>query len=377
MSQLVNQLAPHMRAFFQAFFQSNQGSGGSPGGAPGGSPGSSPDASLEALRERVGAELEITVGRYRRYHGPGSLIGNHLFLPSNAIHVERELVYFAGSAPRYTFYQASDSAAAQAQPATPPTGGTPPAGGTPPPGGASPTPTPVLQSLPPYQYTLVRVDERVDPLTDEASEMTRLFRGLDAPVAGAAPPATPRSQQWSQAIIALREREPNAFSTPLESLANVPGGIPATDLAEYKRIMYQLGTYLADGRGTYYPKRNQSVMGEGGLPIEFPEGTTIEYRRLNTREIALEVGQVYCMANMPDGWGSGIDRQVGSYREIIFKLERAAEGGTLLVPISWSTRTIAWNGAPPRDFYDFCFFICEVTGDPEPEIVPEDPATPG
>ncbi len=370
MSQLLDQLAPQMRAFFDAFFAGNE-----------------QVHSLEELRDQVGPELEITVGRHRAYQGPATNINGHLYLPRGAVHVERDMVYFTGADRRITFYQAADSAAAQPNPnatpgTVPPTTTTPPTSGTPstgsPPPGTQPAPTPP-SNLPPYQYTLVKIVELADPYFDDVPTMTRLFAGLSAAVpaapgaSGSGTPAQPgRAAAWAEAIAAQRTRNANVFLAPLESLTSPPQGIPARDIAEYKDVMYRMCTYLRDGQGTYYSKQLQSVPGAGGLPTAFPEGTTDEYRALNAREVSCEPGSVYCLVNLPDGWGTGVDRQAGVFKEILFKLVPAEGGGTQLVPISWGTRVIAWGSARARDFFDFCFFVAEAI--PAPDATEPPPA---
>jgi hypothetical protein len=218
--------------------------------------------------------------------------------------------------------------------------------------------------------------ERLDPVFDTAPTMRRLLASLDAPRPDQpAPTGAPSSRAgaWAEALAAQQQRDANLFRLPLERLSSPPTGVPARDLEEYKQVMYRLATYLRDGMGTYYPKQIMSVMGANGLPAAFPEGTTDEYRAINAREIALEPGQIYCLANLPDGWGTGVDRQAGVFKEIVWKLSPAAGGGTELIPISWGTRVIGWGNARPRDFFDFCFFIAEAITAPERDEPPPPP----
>ena len=268
MSQLLDQLAPHMRAFFDAFFQGN-----------------AQTHSLEELRQQVGPELEITVGRYRPYQGQSVDIHGHLYLPRAAIHVERDMVHFSGSGRLVRFYQAADVATAPPA-ASPGAGGALPTGG---PAGTNGPPVAATTSLPPYQYTLVRVVELVDPLVDDVATMTRLLSGLTAvppgPGGNAAPPQPGRARQWAEAIAAQRERDPQVLAGPLEALSTPPAGSPAVDIAEYKEVMYRMCTYVRDGSGTYYPKNLPPS--DGGMPKAFPEGTTDEYRAFNAREVAV------------------------------------------------------------------------------------------
>lgn len=329
MSELLNQLQPSMRAFFEAFL-----------------PGTEQIPDLEALHRQVGPELEITVGRHLPFEGYASNVAGYLLLPRFAIHVEPDLVHFTfvqrGNRRVPQFFQAEGSPAPN-----PPATGTP-APGAPPPGAQRP-------ARGSYQYSLVKIHERIDPMMDDEATMTRLLS--DFPAEQGRPPDPAAPARWARALLAMRQADIEQFRRPLEELRELPANAPTSDVELYKRVMYAFATYLRDGRGTYYPKQIQSVPGEGGLPTGFPEGTTLEYRRINTEELVLEPNKTYCLVNVPDGWGTGIDRQAGHFREIVFRLDEAEGGGVSLFPVSWATRIIELGNAPTRDFFDFCFFV--------------------
>jgi hypothetical protein len=328
-SELLNQLQPSMRAFFEAFL-----------------PGTDPMPDLEALHQAVGPELEITVGRHLPFEGYASNVAGYLLLPRFAIHVEPDLVHFRfmqrGNRRVPQFFQAEERPAPAAPaPGTPATGASPP--GAP------------RVGRRPHQYSLVKIHERIDPMMDDEPTMTRLLADLPAEEGRPPDPAAPA--RWARALLAMRQADIEQFRRPLEELREPPANAPTRDVELYKRAMYTFATYLRDGRGTYYPKQLQSIPGEGGLPTEFPEGTTLEYRRINTEELVLEPNKIYCLVNVPDGWGTGVDRQAGHFREIVFRLDEAEGGGVALSPVSWATRVIELGNAPTRDFFDFCFFV--------------------
>lgn len=318
MSELLNRLQPSMRAFFEAFLHGNR---------------DTPD--LETLRQQQGAELEITVGRHLPYEGYASDIAGYLLLPRFAIHVEPKLVHFTpaqrGNRRIPQFYQAADTEPQAGQ-----------------------APAPARRA---HQYSLVKVHERIDPMMDDEATMTRLM--ADFPVADGQPPNPGAAAAWARALLAMQTADVEFLRRPLEELTELPANAPTRDVALYKQIMYAFATYIPDGRGSYYAKQLERATGREGLPTAFPEGTTLEYRRLNTEELVLEAAKKYCLVNVPDGWGTGVDRQIGQFREIVFRLDEAPGGAVVLHPVSWATRLVEWGDAPTRDFFDFCFFITE------------------
>ncbi len=219
----------------------------------------------------------------------------------------------------------------------------------------------------PFEYSLLRVVERVDPLHDSQADMERILADLRPPSTWNTEPAPGTSSQpsgmaqtWAAAVMQQREGDADAFRNPLSLLEAVPEHMPTRDLGEYRQIMLRYFTYTTDGVGHYYPKVNQGVPGQGGLPTRFPEGTTEQYRRLNVEEIELDPGK-YCLALVPDGWAEGVDRQVGRFREIVFEIRPVQDGGFTLHPVHWAARTVRWGDAPARDSYVFCFFIVDTT----------------
>lgn len=349
MSELLNQLQPAMRAFFEAFLGHND------------------RPTLEELHEEVQGDLEITVGRHRPYGGSTQMVAGMPFLPQYAVHVEPKLVFFNGSGRQLRFFQEmplpSRSEEENAQHS-------------------------IAPRIKPYEYSLMRVVERVDPRIDDLQKMKALLADMRPPSTwgtDADPTAAPQSgmgDAWADAVIAQRQadtelppegqpRPPN-FETPLGELEAPLPHMPAVSLEEYRLIMKRFFTYYDNPDGDYYPKAVQTFMGENGEPVQFPDGTTHEYRRLNVREVQLEPG-TYCLVQVPDGWGSPnrTDRQVGRFREIVFEIRPASEGGFTLHVVHWAARTVRWGDAPARDSWDFCFFNVDTTQEQRDEPPPE------
>ena len=351
MSELLNQLQPAMRAFFEAFL------------------GHDERPTLQELYEEVGADLEITVGRHRPYGGSTQMVAGMPFLPHYAVHVEPKLVFFTGSGRHLRFFQEMPLPSRSEEEGAPQS---------------------IAPRVKPYEYSLMRVVERVDPRIDDLQKMKQLLADMRPPATwgtDADPSAAPPSGMgdvWADAVMAQRQADADApepapgqppqpsFETPLGQLQGPLPEMPDVSLEDYRLIMKRFFTYYDNADGDYYPKATQSIVGANGEPVEFPEGTTAEYRRLNVREVQLEPG-TYCLVQVPDGWGSPTrtDRQVGRFREIVFEIRPGSEGGFTLHVVHWAARTVRWGDAPARDSWDFCFFNVDTTQEQRDEPPPE------
>jgi len=301
-----------------------------------GQSGGGPLAPDELLRhaERLGSELEITVGEYRPYGGTVPMCSGVTVPADRAIHLSPALVSL----------EAGDGGRVEVRHEHP------------------------SMSMMPRTYVVRWLVERADLLYDDEATLRRVLRDLR-------PPATWRAEgeaddaaedagdsaagnenetedaptlgdRVASAVAALEAREELPLS--LDEIEAVPDGLDLT-LEDYRAILARFFTF--DESGDYYPKWFFSG-------ATFPEDTTEGYRRRNVESPALQPGFVHVLGNVPAGFASGEGEAVpGRFREFVVRIVPAEEGGPLgFDVINSAVRTIAVDGAPARDIFDFCFF---------------------
>lgn len=291
-------------------------------------------AELAQHVQRLGAELEITLGVYRPFLGLVPLCGGVTVPATHALHVSRTLVTVAPGG-------ADGIVVSHEEPANPP---------------------------PPHRYALRWMNERGDIRVDGAATLARVLADLrppatwsggapagdgpQGPASGTTPPtgdAPSYGGQVAAAIAALPDR--TAYPRRLDDVQSVPAGVDLS-LAEYKQVLARFFTY--DEEGSYYTKWWTDE--EQG----FPEDATDQYRVLNVETAQLAGDGIFVVGNVPSDFGlpGQENRRAGEFREFIARIDApTGDAGALAFDVvNSAAKTIQEGDAPARDLFDFCFF---------------------
>jgi subtilisin family serine protease len=157
----------------------------------------------------------------------------------------------------------------------------------------------------PRKQTLVLLRERADIAADDRETMARVMADL------------PEGAQWAEKLAGLPNR--SALALPLGQIAQVPAGLPSSELDDLRRILGYFFTYKADG--AYYAK--YSTPPPAG---QFPTHLGDDYRRENFLETKLQQGRLYVYAVLPESVWRGPAAQAGMFRELVFRLDDQGPG---------------------------------------------------
>ncbi|UHD15074.1 S8 family serine peptidase [Thiocapsa bogorovii] len=127
------------------------------------------------------------------------------------------------------------------------------------------------------------------------------------------------AESWAEAIASDNVRQ--ALARNLDEIAEVPSGLPTSDLTELKDFLLHFGTYKSDG--TYYTK---GTVTEG----EFPAGVGEPYLAADTgnvAEVRLPRDQFYCSALVPERLWSP-QAPADNYRQLVYRIEDQGEDAT-------------------------------------------------
>lgn len=207
------------------------------------------------------------------------------------------------------------------------------------------------------KYAMCWLVERADIKIDGRDTIARILADLRDPVttSGPAPVAPPGPEQPStragviaDAIVAIEDRA--NYPTVVSEVSEVPAGIDLT-LPLYQELLRDFFTY--DSNNDYYAKWSGAT--EGAFPAE----ATDEYKRLNVQSTGIVSDNVLVLGHVPSDFGlpGHADRDAREFREFIVEImPRDGSGELGFDVINSAVKVVSIDGAPVRDYFDFCFF---------------------
>lgn len=283
-------------------------------------------AELLQVVNQLGTDLEITLGEYAPFVGAGSYCGGISVPATDALFIHNDTVTVSPGGP--------DGITLQHQ---------------------APN-----QSHYARKYVLSWLVERADIRFDDQATIARVLRDMDhrsgtgtaaaGGTGGGSQAAVRPSDRIAEALTGMSDRD--TYPDRIEDIDSVPAGV-GMELGLYREMLRDYFTF--DEHNRYYPKWWSSPVGA------FPLDTTELYRRLNVQTPFLSGEHVFVLGHVPGDFGlpDHADRQAGEFREFIVAIHPGPAGQPDQLNfdvVNSAVKSVAVNGAPARDYFDFCFF---------------------